>query len=250
MMKWQSTLLVVLSVATLAACSSLGRPPSPTGCPAGHSNFEAGEVALRLGEDDRQRTYRLPIGEVVVVPEPEICESGAALEPLAHQSPSSTPGPRGITAYRAVRVGVAYLNGPPCMTEACFVGFGVTIKVTDGCQLLSRTDAISKVLTRHPISIPQGEPVPPPPATKVKLIKASQYEQIFGEPLYLPADTKVWAVLTGTPIVQSPSPSGPSSVLWLVTAVDACTDWMSRPWEATSTPPGWTAVPDLSTTVM
>jgi hypothetical protein len=135
------------------------------------------------------------------------------------------------------------------MTEACFVGFGVTIKVTDGCQLLSRTDAISKVLMRYPISIPQGEPVPPPPATKAKLIKASQYEQIFGDPLYLPADTKVWGVLTGTPIVQSPSPSGPSFVHWQVTAVDACTDWMSSRVEATSTPPGWNSVPDLSTTV-
>jgi hypothetical protein len=226
-MKWQSTSLVVLSVATLAACSTLGRPPSPTGCPAGHSTFEAGDVALRLGADDRLRTYRLPIGKVVVVPQPGICESGAALEPLA---PSGTPGPRGNAAYRAVRVGVAYFNGPPCMSEACY-WFGVTIRVTDGCQLLSRTDVISKVLTRHPISIPQGEP---PPAPKAKLIKASQYEQIFGEPLYLPADTKVWAVLTGTPVVQSPSPSGPSSVHWKVTAVDACTDWMSSRWEGTS----------------
>jgi hypothetical protein len=248
-MIWRPAVLVVASVIAVQASAGCGQQAAATTCPAGHSPYQAADVALRLGADDSGRSYRLPLGEIVTAGS-GFCVSGDALEVLGPQSEPASPGPIDAQAYRAVRTGQADIHQIIVCSEACFAAFVAKITVTNGCELLSRENAINKVRTRHPISIPQGETVPPPPATKVKLIKASQYEQIFGEPLYLPADTKVWAVLTGTPIVQSPSPSGPSSVLWLVTAVDACTDWMSSPWEATSTPPGWTAVPDLSTTVM
>src|SRR5437899_1460801 len=66
------------------ACGQLAYSgPSP--CPAGSSAYQEADVALRLREGDRNRAFRLPLGEVVMTGA-GYCSSGDALAVLKQQS--------------------------------------------------------------------------------------------------------------------------------------------------------------------
>jgi hypothetical protein len=117
----------------------------------------------------------------------------------------------------------------------------VFITVTDGCQLLSRTDVVNLTLPPYPI--------PPPQIAYTKLIRASQYVQIFSTRLDLPAETLVWAVLTAAPPHTIPTPPTPGPLQWGAIAVDACTNWTTGGWSGEGEPAGWSAVADQSSGV-
>jgi hypothetical protein len=190
------------------ACGQLAYSgPSP--CPAGSSAYEEADVALRLREADRNRAYRLPLGEVVTTGA-GYCASGDALEVLKQQS--------GVQAFRAVRVGSVQISRINyCPGEACMEGFSVSITVTNGCQALSREEAIRKVVT--PRESPQGSsPQPVPTPIRTRSIFASEYNQTFHAALDLQPSATVWAVWF---------PQNTPEQLWAVFAVDACTDWVS-----------------------
>jgi hypothetical protein len=114
----------------------------------------------------------------------------------------------------------------------------IVITVTDGCQLLSRTEVVNLTLPQYPI--------PPPQLTHTKLMRASQYDQVFGTRLDLPAETLVWAVLTAAPPLTIPTPPTPGPLQWGAIAVDACTNWTTGGWSADGEPAGWSAVADQS----
>jgi hypothetical protein len=237
-MKWRPVVLVVASVIAVQASAGCGHQPVATTCAAGHSPYQAADVALRLGADDSGRSYRLPLGKIVTAGS-GFCVSGDALEVLGQQSEPASPGSIHAQAYRAVRTGQADIHQIIVCSEACFAAFVAKITVTNGCELLPREDAIQKVLTRHPISWPQGTSPPPGPTSiSAKLIKASQYSQIFHQPLDLQPDALVWAVLYAEP--QSSSSTAPPQ--WSVAAVDACTDWLSDRWGAQKDPAGWNSI--------
>jgi hypothetical protein len=190
------------------ACSQLAYSgPSP--CPAGSSAYQEADVALRLHEVDRNRGFRLPLGEVVTTGA-GYCSVGDALEVLRQQS--------GVQAFRAVRVGFAQISRVNyCPGEACMEGFSVSITVTNGCQALSREDAIRKVVT--PRGWPQGSTPPPVPTPiRARSMSASEYNQTFHGALDLQPSATVWAVWF---------PQATPDKLWEVFAVDACTDWVS-----------------------
>jgi hypothetical protein len=163
------------------------------------------------------------------------------LQPLGTQAPPVSPGGNDYRAFRAVRIGRAVLTHAYACGEACQRPMQVFITVTDGCQLLSRTEAVNLTLPPYPI--------PPPQMTSAKLIRASQYDQIFGTRLDLPAETLVWAVLTAAPPFTVPTPPTPGPLQWGATAVDACTDWTTGGWSGDGAPAGWSAVADQSSGV-
>ena len=236
--KWPAVWLTALSLMTLTAPGCSGRPPADTGCSAGRGQYDAQDVALRLDPGwDAEGSYLLPLGKVVVT-WPGVCANGLALQAVGTQLAPSTPYVSDRNAFRAVRVGTVYLNHPYACGEACQKPVNVRITVTDGCQRLSR-DAAAKMAT------PQY-PLPPPVTVSTKLIRASQYEQLFGGRLNLAADSLVWAVLAATEsAIQSSPPTNPPALYWSSIAVGACTDRAS-PWSGggSSPPAGWDAVAD------
>jgi hypothetical protein len=239
-MRWRPAVLVVVSLIAMQASAACGHRTAATTCPAGHSPYQTADVALRLLDVDRGRSYRLPLGKIVTTTQ-GFCADGDALEVLALQSAPSSPGRFDVQAFRAVRIGQAGISEITACSETCYAAFTAKITVTNGCELLSRTDAINKVLTRDPVSWPQGSSPPPGPTSiSAKLIKASQYSQIFHEPLDLQPDAPVWAVLYADH--QGALSSTPAPLQWLVVAVDACTDWLSLAWGAQRDPAGWNSI--------
>lgn len=238
-MKWHSAWLAILGGISLAAVSGCSARTTVTPCPVGNSQYRSSEVALRLDFMDDGGSYRLPLGKVVVAPG-NTCASGDPVEVLGSQLPPRTPAPflGDYSAFRAGRTGTANIYQKPCSGGACGHSFAVDITVTNGCQPLSRTDAISRVTTRYPTrSLPDGSG---DGANSAKLVLPSEYEKLFGTSLDLAPDSLVWAVLVG--IYSSPEPSPP--LRWTGTAVGACTDWISRQWMGMREPPGWSSVTD------
>ena len=233
LMRWQSAWLVALCGIALAAGGGCTEG-KPTACPAGNSQFSASDIALRLDFRDDGNTYRLPLGKVVIAPF-GICGSGDAIEVIGKQALSSTPSPHfGVPqAFRGVRTGVANIAEAGCTGGACGQRLDVDVTVTEGCQPLSRGDAISLVMKGYPHGVDNGE-------IATKLIFAPEYEQVFGTALQLTRDASVWAVVVATR--NGPGPADGS--VWTANAIVACTDWISDQWRALSEPVGWSSLSD------
>jgi hypothetical protein len=232
LMRWQSAWLVALcgiELATAVGCAE----GTIAACPAGPSQFSASEIALRLDFRDDGNAYRLPLGKVVIAPS-GVCGTGDAIEAIGNEALSNTPSPSfGVPqAFRAVRTGVSSIAEPGCTGGACGQRLNVDVTVTNGCQPLSRSDAISLFMKRYPHGVGNGE-------ISTKLILASEYEQLFGTALDLMPNTLVWAVLVAT---RNLDPAEPT--VWTANAIVACTDWMSDQWTATSEPGGWSSLTD------
>jgi hypothetical protein len=242
-MKMRGVGVMVAGMMSLVAQACTSPPHAVvigTPCPPGQATYESREVALRLHVGQLDGFYRLPLGKVVVSWS-GVCTTGDALQPLGTQAPPVSPGGNDYRAFRAVRIGRAVLTHAYACGEACQRPMQVFITVTDGCQLLSRTEAVNLTLPPYPI--------PPPQVTSAKLIRASQYDQIFGTRLDLPTETLVWAVLTAAPPFTVPTPPTPGPLQWGATAVDACTDWTTGGWSGDGAPAGWSAVADQSSGV-
>jgi hypothetical protein len=224
-MRWQPALVAVASVIPLTSAACYQPPPPAAGCPAGHASYQAGEVALRLGENDAGSTssLRLPFGKVVVVVWPEICASGEALQVLGPLQPPNVQGRTYASAFRAVRIGKATLHRVDSCGEVCMKPFSVGITVTDGCEVLSRNEVSARWLRGG------GDWT-----WSAKLTRAKEYEQLFATPTAFAADEPVWAIL------------GTSSSASMASAVDACTDYVSGAWNGTGVPAGWSSLTDQS----
>src|ERR1700686_2216372 len=63
LMRWQSACLAGAGLIPLTSVSCYQTPPPAAGCPAGHTSYQAGDVALRLSENDGQpgSSLRLPL---------------------------------------------------------------------------------------------------------------------------------------------------------------------------------------------
>lgn len=239
-MKTRAVWLVVVSVIALAAQGCSKAPPTGvvgTPCPPGTATYESRDVALRLQVGQLDGSYRLPLGKVVVSWS-GVCAQGDALQAIGKQSPPASPDGNDYRAFRAVRIGRAVLTHTYACGEACQRPMQVFITVTDGCQLLTRTDAVNLTLPPYPI--------PPPQVTSAKLIRASQYDQLFGTRLDLPAESLVWAVLSAAPPFTVPTPPTPGPLQWGAVAVDACTNWLEGGWSGDREPAGWSAVAEQS----
>ena len=226
-MRWQPALVVAASVIPLTVAGCSQPPPPAAGCPAGHAPYQAGEVALRLGENEAggNASFRLPFGKVVVVVWPAICTSGEALQVLGPLQPPNVQGRTYASAFRAVRIGQATLHRVDSCGEACLKPFSVGITVTDGCEVRSRSDVSARWFAAG------GDWT-----WAAKVTRAKQYEELFGTPTTLAADEPVWAIL------------GTSSSASMATAVDACTDYVSGRWSGTGVPAGWSSLTDQSPT--
>jgi len=183
------------------------------------------------------------MGKVVAVVWAGICASGDALQVLGPLQPPNVQGQSYGSAYRAVRIGKARLYGVYACSEACPKPFNAEITVTNGCEILSRKAVIARLSRGGPDW-----------TWSAKLIPATQYEQLFDQPLnFAPLnfapDELVWAVLgtgptiSGTYVDPTPGPIG-----WAASAMDACTDYVSGYWKAASMPAGWSSLTDQSTT--
>jgi hypothetical protein len=239
-MKTRAVWLMAMSVIVLAAQGCYNPPHAVvigSPCPPGQSTYESRDVALRLYAGQVDGSYRLPLGKIVVSWS-GVCAEGNALQPLGSQSPSVSPGENDYRAFRAVRIGRAVLTHPYACGEACQKPMQIFITVTDGCQLLSRTEVVNLTLPQYPI--------PPPQLTYTKLMHPAQYDHVFGTKLDLPADTLVWAVLTAASPLTTPTPPTPGPLQWRATAVDACTNWTAGGWSGDGEPAGWRAVADQS----
>lgn len=237
-MNW---LLAVGAVAVLAtqACIAPGHPARTSGCDPGQQSYQAQDVVLRLGQQDRDRTFRLPLGEVVIAP-PRVCANPHILEVLA----SPDPNGGGPQAFRAVQVGTSQISWDDMSGgEVAMMSYRVSVTVTRVCQALSRQAAIDKVLN-PPISWPQGwSPRPGPASTSAKLVKVSDYSLFSVD--QLDPGTVVWAIL----LAYAPggvTTSIPGHFQWALFVVDVCTDWLSRVWLGTAAPPGWTSLADAA----
>lgn len=239
-MKRHAAWLVVVSALALTAQGCYQPGPAivvGTPCPPGQATYESGDVALRLHAGQLDGRYRLPLGKVVVSWS-GVCAEGDALQPLGNQSPSVSPVGNDYRAFRAVRIGRAVLTHSYACSEACQRPMQVFITVTDGCQLLSRTDVVNLTLPHYPIR--------PPQVTYTKLMRASQYDRVFGTRLDLSAETLVWAVLTAAPPLTTPTPPTPGPLQWGAIAVDPCTNWTEGGWSGDGEPAGWSSVIDQS----
>jgi hypothetical protein len=187
----------------------------------------------------------LPLGKIVTAPS-GFCVYGDALQIVAQQSMPASPGPINVQAFRAVHVGRGQIyHDYPC-GEACLAPFKVMIAVTNGCELRPRQYATYMALYHSQFPPPQSPAQSPPPSVKsisAKLIKASQYQQIFHSPLDLQPDALVWAVLYLHSVQLEPTPA-PATSEWFVAGIDACTDWLLPFARAQSDPPGWSSVTD------
>lgn len=236
-MKWLSACMGILSSVMLAAGAACTQSRTSYGCPAGHSAYSAGDVALQLHADDRDHSFRLPLGKIVTGAV-GWCTSGDALEALGQLSPTA-PGISYGAAFRAVKVGVADIYMENVCSEACMMGFRVKITVTNGCEILPRTEAAKLFFTPNTRWITVE--------ATAKLIPARDYGRIFAPLLDLPPDKPIWAVLasgrTNLGVVVDPSP-GP--ITWAATAIDPCTDHTMGRWYGDSQPPAWSALTDQS----
>ena len=215
-MRWPATGLLAVVITAVFGISGCGQPAysGSSPCPPGTTAYQEIDVALHLREVNRDQAYRLPLGEIVTAPGIGYCASGDGLEVLKQQS--------GVQAFRAVRVGAAQIARiSSCTGEVCYQGFSVSITITEGCQALSRDEAVRRVVV--PRTRPQGSSPPPVPAhLRASFVSASEYDQTFHAALGLRASEMVWAVWF---------PQSTPDNLWEVFAVDACTDWVS-PFEA------------------
>jgi hypothetical protein len=117
--------------------------------------------------------------------------------------------------------------------EACMKPFGVQITVTNGCDTLSRKDVLASGT--------------PDWTWSARLIQAAQYTQVFGVPLKLAPDEPVWAILgTGRENIGTPVEPTPGPIVWVASAKDACTDYVSGEWRGASAPAGWASLTDQS----
>src|SRR5260370_25102384 len=111
-MKASAVWLVAVSLIALAAPGCY-RPPDPvvvgTPCPPGSATYESREVALRLQWGQLDGSYRLPLGKVVVSWS-GVCAQGDALQSIGKQSPPISPSGNDYRAFRAVRIGTAFLT--------------------------------------------------------------------------------------------------------------------------------------------
>ena len=238
LMRWQSACLAVAGLIPLTSVSCYQTPPPAAGCPAGHTSYQAGDVALRLSENDGQpgSSLRLPLGKVVVDVWPGTCASGGALQVLGPQQPPSVQGRSYPSAYRAVRVGQARLYRVDSCGEVCMRPFATEITVTSGCQVLSRQYVTARWAT-------SGADW----TWSAKLIQAAQYTQLFAVPLVVAPDEPVWALLgTGRENLGTPVEPTPGPIVWMANAVDACTDYVYGQWGGTSAPAGWSSLTDQS----
>jgi hypothetical protein len=237
-MKWRAVCVMIISAITIAAGGACGQSPKSAACSAGHTPYSAGDIALELVQDDSGYSFRLPLGEIVTGAV-GWCASGNALEPLGNELPSSTPGRGHGAAFRAVKIGVADLYLDSVCSEACFKGFRAKITVTNGCEILPRTEAAKLFSTPNTSWITV--------TSTSKLIQARDYERVFAPLLDVPPDKLVWAVLVSGRInlgaVVDPSPG---RIMWAANAVDPCTDHTLGRWEGTSQPPGMSSLTDQS----
>jgi hypothetical protein len=240
-MRWQPALLAVLSVVPLTSAGCYRPPPPAVGCPAGHASYQAGDVAIRLGENDAggRSSLRLPLGKVVVVMWPGICASGDALQGLGSLQAPNVQGRSYASAFLAVKIGKAELYRVDSCGEVCMKPFSVGITVTTRCEVLSRKEVTARWLSGGPDDW----------TWSAKLIQARQYEQLFATLVGTAPGEPVWAVLAtgrmnlGTPVAPTPGP-----IVWVARAVDGCTDYDSGQWSGTSEPAGWSSVTDQSPT--
>jgi hypothetical protein len=233
-MRW-AHFLALAGLIPLLSVGCYQPPPPAAGCPAGHAMYGAADVAIRLTQDDgfARIALRLPLGKVVLVVWPGICASGDALQVLgAPQAPAA--GGQGYgSAFRAVKLGKAMLYSNWACGEACMKPFGVQITVTNGCETLSRQDVL-----------PAGTP---DWTWSARLIRAAQYTQVFGVPIKLAPDEPVWATLgTGRENIGTPVEPTPGPIVWVASAEDACTDYVSGQWNGTTAPAGWASLTDQS----
>lgn len=243
-MNWR-LVVGVLAVLTTQACIPPGHPARTSGCAPGPQSYQTQDVVLRLDQRDRGRTFRLPLGGVVVAP-PGVCANPDVLEILGSPVPPDA-NLSSRQAFRAIQVGstqVAWydMSGG----EVAMMSYSVTVTVTPVCQPLSRQAAIDKVLNRNPVSLPQGSsPRPRPASTSSKLIRVSQYSLLSTGLVQLNPETFVWAVLLAYAPEGDATPT-PERFVWSLFVVDVCTDWLSQVWEGTAVPPGWTSLADAS----